>query len=141
MRYILLLLPIILISLNAKDIALAKSVKGSVSAKYEKKTVILKKGDWLQEGMLVKTGNKSSITMIFKDNSVLVLGSNSILHLEKYLFELSLAQFDFQLKLNSGVASFESGKIGELAPEDFVFKTPDATVGIRGTKFIVKVQK
>ena len=141
MRYILLILPMLFISLHAKDIALAKNVKGNVHAKYEKETVVIKKGDWLQEGMLVKTGDTSSITMIFKDNSVLVLGANSILHLEKYLFEPSLSTFDFQLKLSKGVASFESGKIGELAPSDFVFKTPDATVGIRGTKFIVRVQE
>ena len=140
MRYIFLVL-MLFISLYAKDIALAKSVKGDVNAKYEKQTLSVQKGDWLQEGMILKTGDLSSITMIFKDNSVLVLGSNSILRLEKYLFEPATSSFDFQLKLNKGVASFESGKIGELAPNDFIFKTPDATVGIRGTKFIVKVQE
>jgi len=141
MKYILLIIPMLLLSLNAKDIAFVKSIKGSVTAKQKERTVVIKKGDWLQEGMLVKTGNESSIVMVFKDNSVLVLGSNSVLRLEKYLFEPSTSSFDFQIRLDRGVASFESGKIGELAPDDFIFRTPDATVGIRGTKFIVKVQE
>ncbi len=131
----------LLLSLNAKDIALAKSIKGSVTSKYKELVSTVKKGEWLQEGMLIKTKDESSVTMIFKDNSVLVLGSNSVLRLEKYLFEPATSSFDFQLRLDKGVASFESGKIGELSPDDFVFKTPDATVGIRGTKFIVKVQE
>lgn len=78
--------------------------------------------------------------MIFKDNSVLVLGSNSTLVLDKYIFEVQKQDYRFELSLNRGTVSFESGKIGELSPENFVFKTPEATVEIRGTKFMIKVQ-
>jgi hypothetical protein len=60
--------------------------------------------------------------------------------LEKYLFNPAKKEYDFKLNLEAGTASFESGKIGELSPDSFSFQTPEATVGIRGTKFIVKVQ-
>jgi len=140
MKKLLLLLPLLFISLMAKDIAFVQKVKGEVTAKDSAKTVVVQQADWLSEKMLVSTGDKSGITMIFKDNSVLVLGSNSILILEKYIFAMKEKNYKFELTLNKGSISFESGKIGELSPENFIFKTPEATVGIRGTKFMIKVQ-
>ena len=140
MNKILLILPLLFISLMAKDIAFVQKVKGDVTAQDNLKTIVVKKADWLSEKMLVTTGDKSGITMIFKDNSVLVLGSNSILILEKYMFAMKEKSYKFELTLNKGTVSFESGKIGELSPENFIFKTPEATVGIRGTKFMIKVQ-
>lgn len=140
MKKILLILPLLLISLMAKDIAFVQKVKGDVTAQDDTKTIVVKQADWLSEKMLVTTGDKSGVTMVFKDNSVLVLGANSILILEKYIFAMKEKSYKFELTLNKGTVSFESGKIGELSPENFIFKTPEATVGIRGTKFMIKVQ-
>lgn len=140
MRKLLLILPLLFVSLYAKDIAFAKKVKGDVTASQSGKTVVVKQSDWLSEKMIVTTGDRSGVTMIFKDNSVLVLGSNSILSLDKYIFQTQENDYKVELSLNKGSVSFESGKIGELSPENFIFKTPEATVGIRGTKFMIKVQ-
>lgn len=140
MKKLLLILPLLLISLYANDIAFAKKVKGDVMASQGGKTAVVKQSDWLSEKMIITTGDRSGVTMIFKDNSVLVLGSNSILSLDKYIFQTQNHSYKIELSLNKGSVSFESGKIGELSPENFIFKTPEATVGIRGTKFMIKVQ-
>ena len=140
MKKILLMIPLLFITLVAKDIAFVQKIKGNVTAKDNMKTVVLHKTDWLSENMIVTTGDESSMTIIFKDNSVLVLGSNSILILERYMFEMKEKNYKFELTLNKGTVSFESGKIGELSPENFIFKTPEATVAIRGTKFMIKIQ-
>ncbi len=140
MKKILLIVPLLFISLVAKDIAFVQKVKGDVTAKDNLTTVVVQKADWLSEKMLVSTGDESGITMIFKDNSVLVLGSNSILILEKYMFAMKEENYKFELTLNKGSVSFESGKIGELSPENFIFNMPEATVAIRGTKFMIKIQ-
>jgi hypothetical protein len=138
MKYIVLLVSMI-VSIYAKDIAFVKDVSGEVSASINKDTFTVTLGGWLSEEMVIATKDNSSVTLIFKDNSVVVLGSNSIFVLEKYLFSPAKKEYDFQVKLEKGTASFESGKIGELAPESFIFKTPEAAVGIRGTKFVAKV--
>jgi hypothetical protein len=140
MKYLLLIGLLFFTSLNAKDIALVKDVSGNVNAKDNNGVIVVQKGNWLSEKMVLSTHDNSSVTLIFKDNSVLSLGSNSILVLEKYVFEPAKKEYDFKLNLEAGSASFESGKIGELSPDSFSFQTPEATVGIRGTKFIVKVQ-
>ncbi len=140
MKKLLFILPLLFIFSSANEIAFVKKVKGYVTATENEVVTIVKQSDWLNEKMLISTAEESGITMIFKDNSVLVLGSNSILRLDRYVFETSKQRYKFELSLDKGSVSFESGKIGELSPENFIFKTPEATVGIRGTKFMIKVQ-
>lgn len=138
MRYILAIL-FFVASLNASSIGIVKSVKGSVIAKSAGNTVRLKNGNMLDSGMVLMTKHNSSATIIFNDNSSLVLGSNSLLNLEKFVFKPLEKEYGFELFLKKGTISFESGKIGDLSPEDFILKTPEGTVAIRGTKFIVEV--
>jgi hypothetical protein len=38
-----------------------------------------------------------------------------------------------------GTFSFITGQIAKLAPEKVKFETPDATLGVRGTKVLVKI--
>ena len=39
-----------------------------------------------------------------------------------------------------GTFSFLSGQIAKLSPDNVKLMTPDATLGIRGTKLLVKVE-
>ena len=139
MRYIFVLF-LIFISIEASEIAVAKSVKGTVTAKNSTDSIKVIDGSNLDSGMVIMTKDKSSVTIIFKDNSELILGSNSLLNLKKYVFEPVKDEYDFELFLEEGSLSFESGKISDMSPEDFVLSTPEGTVAIRGTKFFVKVQ-
>jgi len=135
MKYIYSIL-LLISTLSADEIAIANNVSGIVTAS----SVKIVDGQALNKGMTLVTKSDSSVTVIFKDNSKLVLGSNAILNLKKYLFKPTQNEYDLELFLEVGSLSFESGKIGELSPESFVLKTPDGTVAIRGTKFFVKVQ-
>ena len=139
MKYLFFILTMLL-TVNANEIAIAKNITGSVSAKYLSKSISIVDGNPLNNEMVLFTKDNSSVTIIFKDNSKLVLGSNAILNLKKYVFEPQKDEYDIELFLEAGSLSFESGKIGQLSPEDFILKTPDGTVSIRGTKFFVKVQ-
>ncbi len=139
MKYIFILL-FFLSSLSAENIAIVKNLKGTVIAKYEDSTIFLENGSMLDSGMLLITKRDSSATIIFNDNSVLNIGSNSLLRLKKFIFKPKEKEYDFQLFLHKGSISFESGKISKLSPEDFILKTPEGTVAIRGTKFFVEVK-
>ncbi|MET1024384.1 MAG: FecR domain-containing protein, partial [Pseudoxanthomonas sp.] len=55
-----------------------------------------------------------------------------------YVFEPKEAKFSFSLYLDKGSAIYESGKIGRLAPESVKIDTPTATVGVRGTRFLIE---
>lgn len=139
MKYLFLLL-FLFLTLNAQEIAIANHIKGEVIAKSATGSITLTNGMTLESGMILMSKASSSITILFKDHSEVILGENSILNLEKFVFKPIEKEYDFELFLEEGSMAFESGKIGELSPEDFVLKTPDGTVAIRGTKFFVKVQ-
>jgi hypothetical protein len=139
MRYIFVMLVFVGL-LNANEVAIVKTVNGIATAKLDNNSKVLKDGDLLDEHMIVKTESNSGITILFNDNSVLVLGSNSIINIQRYLFNKPENEYKFILSLEKGSASFESGDIGKVSPENFIFKTPEGTVAIRGTKFLVKVE-
>jgi hypothetical protein len=139
MKYFYLVF-LLIASLQASEIAIAKDVKGEVSAKSADVSTKVVDGSSLTQSMTIYTKSDSSTTLMFKDNSKVVLGSNAILNLKKYAFQPTQNEYAFEMFLETGSLAFESGKIGELSPEDFVLKTPDGTVAIRGTKFFIKVQ-
>jgi len=140
MRYIVLLFIGFLFTLGAQEIALVQRVKGDVFAKSANETKRLHKGSLLDANMTIFTKENSLVTIIFKDDSILNLGENTLINLQTFVFQVEKHQYDFKLYLKKGEMVFESGKIGDLAPEDFQLKTPQGIVAIRGTKFAVKVE-
>jgi len=137
---ILLILSMFLGSLlSANGIAIVNSLDGEVFAVKDGTEIKLKQGDALEETMTIKTLENSGISILFNDDSFVAIGASSSLSLAKYIFDQKSQEFEFELFLDKGTASFESGKIGEVAPDKFQFKTPEGTVAIRGTKFFIKV--
>ena len=126
--------------LLAENIAIVKNVTGKVYAKRAKVEVELSIGNQLQKGDILITQKDSSVGVIFHDGTLLSLGENSVLSIDKYLFKPSKNQFAFDLNMKKGLATFESGKIGKLAPKTVHFRVPEGTIGIRGTKFYVEVK-
>ena len=47
------------------------------------------------------------------------------------------SRYEFSLYMARGTAIYSSGKIGKLSPESVKVNTPTATVGVRGTRFII----
>lgn len=126
--------------LFAQDIAIVKNLSGEVSAKRENKIISLAIGQKIQEGDLIVTKSSSDIGMIFEDGTIIALGENSILSVDKYLFQPATNEFLVDMDMKKGLASFESGKIGKLSPQSVKFRVPEGAVGIRGTKFYVEVK-
>jgi len=76
---------------------------------------------------------------VFNDGSTVALGHKSVLKIDDYLFEPSRKNYRLDLSLNEGSAIVETGKIGKLSPESVTFRVPEGTIGVRGTRFFVKV--
>ncbi len=126
--------------LFASGIAIVKKVSGDTYIKRMDKNIKVKTGDQLQKNDIIITKKNSSIGVIFHDGTLLSLGENSVLSIDKYVFKPSTKDFAFDLDMKKGLATFESGKIGKLAPKVVNFRVPEGTIGIRGTKFYVEVK-
>lgn len=76
--------------------------------------------------------------VVFKDGTLLTLGPSSDVQVRDYVFEPKDARYAFSVYLSKGSAIYSSGKIGKLSPESVKVGTPTATVGVRGTRFIIE---
>lgn len=92
----------------------------------------------LMQGDLISTGSSGRVGLIFEDDTVVSLGSNSSIAVESYLFKPEEKKLSFIARFFKGTASFLSGQIARLAPDNVRVETPRATIGMRGTHFLVK---
>ncbi len=98
-------------------------------------------GARLYEKDIIETGRSASIGIILEDDTLVSLGPNSRFALKRFEFEPAEGRFAFVGRVIRGVAAFLSGQIAKHAPESAVVETPDATIGVRGTRFAVKVRE
>ena len=116
-----------------------KKIRGTVFVTRGDRTQTLRVGDPVFQNDLMQTGSTGAVGIIFEDNTILSLGPKSRLAIDGYTFAPEQGKLSLLLRLLRGTASYLSGIIGKQAPEAVKFQTPDATIGIRGTKFLVKV--
>lgn len=126
----------------AADQAVAeiRTLRGEVQVLREGKKLPLYGGDKLYRSDVVITGEESSVGLIFEDNTVLSLGAKSKVVIQEFVFAPEKGVMSMILRLLKGTASYLSGIIGKQSPEKVKFNTPTATIGVRGTQFLVKVQ-
>jgi hypothetical protein len=144
MRYIMAVVFISIFSLAnvamAQDehVALFKNVSGNIKVIRDKLEIVPVAGTQLMRSDIVVSGQNSSGGIVFKDGTLLTVGSSTDIEITRYIFHPEEAKYDFSLYLRKGTAIYSSGKIGKLSPESVSLNTPRATVGVRGTRFIVK---
>lgn len=126
-------------SFSQEYIAMLKSFKGEVLVKQGEQSHKITLGQKLFKDDIVITKSDSSADIVFNEGSILSLGEDSFLTINEYIFNPLENDFDFDLTLSKGTAVFQSGKIGKLAPDSFKMNFPKGVVGIRGTKFLLKV--
>jgi hypothetical protein len=124
---------------EAAFIALFKSVSGDVSVIREDEQIRAEPGMRLHQMDIIISGADGNAGVTFVDGTLLSVGPSSHVDLQQYLFEPIGKQYDFSIYLKKGRAVYSSGRIGKLAPEKVKVNTPRATLGIRGTRFIVRV--
>lgn len=119
-------------------VALVKSVSGRVSIAQGTSVRDAAAGSQLRVDDRIATAPGSTAAIVFKDGTMLTVGGNANVHVRDYVFEPKAGKYSFSLYMNKGSAIYESGKIGKLAPAAVKVETPKATVGVRGTRFLVE---
>lgn len=98
-------------------------------------------GTKLVVGDTLMTGSNGSMGVILRDNSTLSIGPKSSLVVRNFLFLPAEGKLGLVVRLSRGTMAYLSGLIGKLAPESARFETPVASIGIRGTRFAVKLDE
>ncbi len=139
MRSFLIVLSILLSSFSAmaqKNVAVVKLLRGEVDVVNVGKTTRLKDGDWVVDGSVIKTAEKSFVKLVFTDKSQMNMGPSSEMRIEKFTDK------------DASVIELVKGKVRSQVTKDYLqiqnkdrskmfIKTQNAVLGIRGTDFMV----
>lgn len=122
-----------------RQAAIVKVLHGNVQTQRGGKMYPLAIGERLYEGDRIVTAAASSVGFTLRDDTLISLGPNSQFVLEQFVFNPKTDEGSIAVRLARGTLRYVSGLIGKRAPERQQFSTPTATIGIRGTDFIVEV--
>jgi hypothetical protein len=121
-------------------VAIVKKISGSATVVRQGQPIPATNGLKIWENDTLRTGHNGSIGIVFNDDTFLSLGPGSILVIDEFVFAPKQGKFSIVIRMVKGTAAYLSGLISKLSPDSAHFKTPTASIGIRGTKFVVKVE-
>ena len=86
---------------------------------------------------MLKTGADGSVGLTMSDNSLLSAGPNSILSLDRYEFDSTTNQGQFDATLQKGSLAVISGRIAKQSPGSDEGTNAIVDPRVRGTEFVV----
>ena len=122
-----------------ETIGIVRTVSGVATVDRGGKSLPAVPGLKVMVGDTLVTGRNGTLGAILRDDSSLSIGPESRLVLRSFQFSPNEGKFDLVARISRGTMAYLSGLIGKLAPEKARFETPTATIGIRGTRFALKV--
>ena len=125
---------------DTDPVGIVKAVNKDVFIVRDGKTHTATPGMKVKQGDFIKTGPGSSVGVIFEDDTVVSMGPKSEFAIDEFVFRPVENQLSFVARIIRGTLSFLSGQIAKLSPSSVRLETPSATIGLRGTHVLVKVQ-
>ncbi len=125
----------------ARDPAIAsiKTVQGSCTVQRGSQSLPATQGMHLEVGDVLRTGSDARLAFMMRDGTRISLGPATELSVDQFAYDPSHNKLALLLNLGRGVLAYLSGKIAAFSPEAVRVQTPAATIGVRGTKFVVAV--
>jgi hypothetical protein len=89
-------------------------------------------------GDTVETDRDGAVGIVLRDDSRLAIGPGSSFSLDRFRFAPVAGELGLAARLSRGTIQYLSGLIGKLAPESVRIDTPVSSIGIRGTRFVLR---
>ena len=123
----------------AADVGEVKVAKGAAFIERGAERLPVRAGMPVQEADKLVTGADGTVGVTLSDNSLLSVGPNSTLAIDRYVFDSTTHAGQFDSTLSKGTLAVISGKMVKQSPESMRVRTPSAIMGVRGTEFVVQV--
>ena len=123
----------------ANDVGQVKVTKGVVHVERDGTRIPVAVGMPIRQSDKLVTGADGTVGVTFADNSLLSVGPNSALVVDKFAFNASTHEGQFDASLQRGTLAVISGKMVKQSPDAMRIRTPASILGVRGTEFVVKV--
>ena len=115
--------------------------KGKAEVLREDKAMPAKAGLRLLLKDILQTGPDGQLGVILRDDTLLSLGPDTRIVVNQFAFAPAEGHLALVAKLFKGMVALLSGQVSKLSPESARLETPVATVGIRGTRFLVRLEE
>ncbi len=125
--------PVVAVDEIGSTSVIVKTVTGELERQVRR--LVLK--DNVHRDEVIEASASSAAEIIFLDNTKIVLGPNTRLTLDRFVFDPDPALGKFVMTAGKGVFRFVSGN---LSKGSYVIRTPTATIGVRGTVFAVVIR-
>jgi hypothetical protein len=123
----------------AYDAGVIKTMRGQVQIERGGRSLAAGVGDSVQELDRVRSQADSSVGISMQDETLLSLGPNSTLVIDRYAYDPVSREGQVATSILKGTLRYVTGLIGRAHPEAIKVTTENSTIGIRGTEFIVQV--
>lgn len=135
-RFVAALLLAFVLPLAAYANAVVRSVTGDVRANNAPVT----QNQRITAGTTISTGAGAQLVMRFDDGQTVILNQNTEFRVVDFRYNEANAQQDRSIfDILKGAARFVTGAIGRRNLAAFQLRAPQATIGIRGTDFMVAI--
>jgi hypothetical protein len=125
---------------SSPAIGIIQKAAGAATVVRQEGTLSAKIGLEIYQNDTLRTGPDGSVGVVFNDDTLLSLGPESVLVIDEFVFAPGQGKFFLVIRMLKGTVAYLSGLISKLAPGSAHFKTPTASIGIRGTKFVARVE-
>lgn len=127
-------------SAHAQAIAgTVKTLLGSAYVQRGSERVPVAKEMPLYSKDVIVTASSAFVGIVLSDGTKITAGANASLNLANYEFNEDTKKGAMKVNVTKGVIQVASGALGKTSRENVQFNTPVATIGIRGTNFIIDV--
>ena len=122
----------------AQEAGHVKVAKGAAQIERSGQKLPATVGRSCRQGDVVTTGADGSVGITFRDSSLVSIGPDSVLAIDRFVFDSTTHQGNFDASLKKGTLAVVSGKLAKQSPDAMKVKTPAAILGVRGTEFLVR---
>jgi hypothetical protein len=116
-----------------------KAVSGTATVERGGARLPLTLGSKVFPGDKLVTGADSRLALTLRDDTLISTGASSQLALKEFSFNATTQEGSLFISVLRGVSAMVSGLLAKANPNAMHVDTPNATIGIRGTEFIVEV--
>jgi hypothetical protein len=116
-----------------------KTLLGSAYVQRGSERVTVTKEMPLYSKDVIVTGSSAFVGIVLSDGTKITAGANASLNLANYEFNKDTKKGAMNVNVTKGVIQVASGVLGKTSRENVQFNTPVATIGIRGTNFVIDV--
>ena len=125
----------------ADDAGQIKTLSGAVYLERDGQRLPVRAGMPVRQSDTLVTGADGAVGVTFTDNSLLSVGPNSVLAIDRYAFDSTTHRGEFDASLRKGTLAVISGKMVRQSPDAMRVRTPASIMGVRGTEFVVRVDQ